>query len=161
MSLDGTDCPINEPSPFSARYYSHKLNGPGYKYEVGLCIRTGDIVWVCGGVPCGQLSDLGLARQEIVDEISAGEMVLADDGYKDANYFVYPQAYPEISREHKAVMARHETVNGRIKNFEVCKRSYRHNLSKHHLCFFAVVNLVQLSIDSGETLYNVDVDALF
>ena len=38
ITLDGTDVSINEPSPFNNKWYSHKLNGPGLRYEVGICI---------------------------------------------------------------------------------------------------------------------------
>ena len=48
MSVDGTDCPVFEPWPFSKKMYSHKLNGPGVKYEVGVCLMTGRIVWTNG-----------------------------------------------------------------------------------------------------------------
>jgi len=44
VSLDGTDFSIYEPTPFDAKWYSHKLNGPGLRYEIGICLRTGDIV---------------------------------------------------------------------------------------------------------------------
>jgi hypothetical protein len=44
VSVDGTDFQINEPTPFSKGYYSHKFNGPGLRYEIALNIMTGDIV---------------------------------------------------------------------------------------------------------------------
>jgi len=51
---------INEQSPFSPRWYTHKLNGPGLRYDIGLNIATGDVVWAYGGYPCGSYSDLKL-----------------------------------------------------------------------------------------------------
>lgn len=45
VSLDGSDFSINEQTPFNPKWYSHKLNGPGVRYEVGLNIRTGNMVW--------------------------------------------------------------------------------------------------------------------
>ena len=51
-----------EPSPFSPKWFSHKFRGPGIRYELALCIRTGDIVWAYGGFPCGEWPDLKLAR---------------------------------------------------------------------------------------------------
>ena len=70
---------IQEPSPWSAKWFSHKFNGPGLRYEVGLSINNGDIVWVHGGVPCGDFSDLKLARSLYTSMISVGELTLADD----------------------------------------------------------------------------------
>jgi hypothetical protein len=49
VSLDGTDFRILEPGNFSSKWYSHKFNGPGIRYEIGLCIVTGHIVWANGG----------------------------------------------------------------------------------------------------------------
>ena len=48
ISVDGTDCPVFKPWPFSKKMYSHKLNGPGLKYEVAVCLKTGQIVWISG-----------------------------------------------------------------------------------------------------------------
>jgi hypothetical protein len=42
ISVDGTDCAIQEPYPYSTGIFSEKLNGPGLKYEIG------HIVWVDG-----------------------------------------------------------------------------------------------------------------
>ena len=38
ISIDGTDCQIQEPTPFSPKWFSHKFNGPGIRYEVGILI---------------------------------------------------------------------------------------------------------------------------
>ena len=54
VSVDGTDCMIHKPSPFRSKLWSQKFNGPGVRYEVGLGIQNGDIVWVNGPFPCGE-----------------------------------------------------------------------------------------------------------
>ena len=41
ITVDGTDFKIKEPTPFSPTWYSQKHNGPGLRYEVGICIHTG------------------------------------------------------------------------------------------------------------------------
>ena len=48
ISIDGTDCPIQEPSPFSPKWFIHKFKGPDIRYELGVAIN-GNIVWVYGG----------------------------------------------------------------------------------------------------------------
>lgn len=154
VSIDATDCPILEPGPFSPQWYSHKLNGAGLKYEVALNIRTGDIVWVNGGLPCGSYSDLKLAREEFVPSLAVGEKALADRTYQD-HHFINSRMYPETAAIQKKILARHETVNSRLKSFNVLKYEFRHNLLFHPQCFRAVANLVQLSIENGEPLFQL------
>lgn len=159
MSLDGSDFSICEQTPFDPKWYSHKLNGPGVRYEVGLCLRTGDIVWINGGVPCGEYPDLKLARDLYLMMIGDGERTVADDGYR-SHRFIYPQLYPEFRARLKTIMARHETVNKRMKQWSCLNERFRHRVILHPLCFRAVANLTQLMIMLGEELYQVDIDTL-
>lgn len=48
ISIDGMDCMVNEPWPFQKKWYSEKFNGPGVKYEVGISIAQGEIIWING-----------------------------------------------------------------------------------------------------------------
>lgn len=152
-SLDGIDFKINEPVPFSAKWYSHKFKGPGLRYEIGLNIKTGDIVWKFGGYPCGDFPDLKLARQSFVCSLMANEKTVADRGYNDANYFILPNAVNSV--RHNQIMSRHETINKRIRQFKILKDTFRHNLDLHPQIFHAILNLTQLQILSGEPLYSV------
>jgi len=119
---------------------------------VGLCIRTGNIVWAHGGFPCGKWSDIKLARELFVDRLDPGEKALADKGYLDDNFFVNPNG----DEKKKNILARHETVNRRIKQFSCMERRFRHALFLHPPFFHAVVNLTQLMIENGEPLYPVE-----
>lgn len=151
-SLDGVDFEINEPTPFSPKWYSHKFKASGLRYEIGLCIRTGHIVWGNGGYPCGDWPDLKIARQIFVNFLEPNEKSLADKGYNDLKYFILTA--PDIQR-HKRIMSRHETVNKRIKQFNVLNVPFRHNLTKHKICFHSVLNLTQLVIKYEEQLFSV------
>lgn len=123
------------------------------RYEVGLCIRTGHIVWVNGGFPCGEYSDLKLAREAYVLFVDPGEKTFADKGYRDKDFFILPNC---INRNvHGPIMARHETVNRRFKQFQATKQVFRHDISKHPIVFHAVANLTQLMIENGHPLYAV------
>jgi len=53
ITVDGTDFWVPEPKPFNPDYYSHKFNHAGLRYEIGICIVTGWIVWINGPFPCG------------------------------------------------------------------------------------------------------------
>lgn len=152
-SIDGVDFKILEPSPFSRRWFSHKFRGPGLRYEIALNIKTGDIVWANGGYPCGEYPDLKLAREAYVWLVAEGELTMADKGYRDNRFFLLPTE--QNKKKHKRIMARHETVNKRLKQFKILHETYRHHLSKHPIVFHAVANLTQIMIQNGEPLFSV------
>jgi hypothetical protein len=82
MTVDGTDCPIVEPSPFDSKWFSHKFRGAGLRYEVGVCIQTGNIVWVNGPFPAGTWSDLKIFKAKLANHLLPGEMVEVDGTYR-------------------------------------------------------------------------------
>jgi hypothetical protein len=132
--------------------FSQKLNAAGLKYEVGVCIQTGHIVWVNGGFPCGK-SDLTIAREHLVHLLSPGEKIIADKIYQDAQYFITPRTFPYELDLQKQIRARHETVNGKLKRFACLHSFFRHNKDKHVNCFMAVAEIVQMIIVTEEPLY--------
>jgi hypothetical protein len=160
ITLDGTDFRIREPSPFEGKWFSHKFRGPGLRYEVGVCIQTGWVVWVNGPFPCGSYSDLKIARLGIQRQLDAGEMYVADGGYRDGRTFGdTPTGYNNDDQRMKALArARHEVINSRLKQWGVLKQVFRHNLDNHGKIFFAIANVTQLSIETYgppfEVLYN-------
>ena len=62
ISVDGTDCPILDPSPFDPAWYRHKINWPAVRYDIALSVETAKIVWANGHWPCGAFSDLRIFR---------------------------------------------------------------------------------------------------
>ncbi len=58
VTLDGTDMPVE--MKFSEKIMSHKFKCNGLKYEVGVCIVTGHVVWVHGLSRAGE-NDITLA----------------------------------------------------------------------------------------------------
>jgi len=116
-----------------------------------LNIRTGHIVWANGGYPCGEYSDLSIARQSYIFLVDDGELTMADKGYRDSKYFILPNA--NNAAVHKRIMSRHETVNKRLKTFQILKHTFRHHMKHNTTMFRAVANLVQLMIENGEPLF--------
>ena len=155
VSLDGTDYRIMEPTPFDKKWYSFKFNGPGLRYEIALAILTGHIVWANGGLPCGDWPDLRLARNAFVEFLEPNEKALADKGYNDTDHFVFPSDSRNDNKRQKVIMARHETVNRRMKEFAVLGQRFRHALHKHPMCFHACLHLTQLMIEHGHPLFIV------
>jgi hypothetical protein len=158
VSLDGTDFKIYEQRPFDRKWFSHKFHGPGLRYEIGLAIHTGKIVWINGGYPCGQFPDLKIARELYTSVVEFGELTLADLGYRDANFFITPRNLNGFltASKHKIIMQRHETVNRRFKQFAILRNTFRNKIEKHSSCVRAIANMIQVSMNNGEKLFQID-----
>jgi hypothetical protein len=152
VTVDGTDFSVAEPYPFETKWFSHKFKGPGLRYEVAVCIQTGDIVWTYGPFPCGRFPDLKIFWRRLMGMLQQGEKVEADNGYRGERHKIRtPQDYlNEADRKAKSnARARHETVNKLFKQWGCLKQTFRHPLQRHILCFNAVAVLTQLMIDHG------------
>lgn len=161
-SVDGTDCMILRQNACPKAWHSHKFKGPGVRYEIALCILTGDIVWVMGPFPCGDWPDVVIFRFALKHMLEDYERVEADDGYvgedpkkvKAARSVVHEQD-DKILYVRSCVRLRHETVNKRIKQFKCMQTVFRHDVEFHGDCFRACAVLTQLSINNGHPLFSV------
>ena len=144
-------------------YYSHKFRHAALRYEVGLSLGPIPvIVWVRGGVPAGRWSDLRLARDgasAVINYLRPGEKILADKGYRDATYFMFPFFNPANEAErrfnyaHKRYMARHETVNAMFKSFAVARQMFRHSEKYHQDCIFAIANVINAKLRNNPSSF--------
>lgn len=110
------------------------------------------MVWIHGGYPAGLYPDLKLARIAFVPSLNEHERAMADNGYKDHNHFILPDA--RNSELHNLIMARHETINRRLKEFKILSEDFRHQLQKHPMIVNAVANIVQLMLKNGHPLFS-------
>jgi hypothetical protein len=131
---------IPEPSLFDTRWCSHKFKGPGLRYKIAVCIRTGKIVSYNG-------SFKGM--------LTVGEKVVADNGYKGE--VLTPNDY--IKDVHKKAMsnvrARQETINRRLKRWGILKQEFRSKLAKHHIAVRSVLVLEEIAIENGHPPFQV------
>ena len=168
LSVDCTDCEICEPGPYVKRvnkkWYSFKYKGPGLRYEVALVIKTGLIAWVNGPFPCGSFPDHKIFKYcGLKDALDINERVKADGGYKslDPQFCKTPYGYtsiahPERKRMASRVRARHETINRRLKKFNILTTVYRHSKNDHMDAFHAVCVVVQVEMLNGEPLFQIE-----
>jgi hypothetical protein len=162
VSIDCTDCPVFEPWPWDPKWYSQKFNGPGLKYEVGVCIRTADIVWINGPFVCST-NDSTVFKEGLANLLAEDEGVECDAGYKGH----YSLKSKDVSssrlqrREKNKTRARHENINARLKLFQVLNVPFRHSnpreamMEKHGLCFKAIAVITQLKAERGEKPFDV------
>lgn len=148
--------PIQEPYPFSPIWYSHKLNGSGLRYEIGIGLSSQNIVWVSGPFRCGQINDLDIFRSDLRYQLLDNENVIADDGYPDRKCMrkCSVTAPEDISFIERA-LSRHETLNGRLKFFNILNIPFRHNIEKHSACFFAVASITQVILTYESPLFQI------
>jgi hypothetical protein len=160
ISVDGTDCPIREPTEFSSRWYSHKFRGAGLRYEIGISIQTGWVVWKNGPFPCGLFPDQKIVKRDLVHHLRPGEMFIADRGYRDGRVNAdTPTGYNNPCQRMKAIVrARHESFNSRVKKYKILSTVYRNRRETHHIAFHAICNMLQIEIEQGYTLYSVYYD---
>lgn len=157
ISVDGTDCLVFEPWPFSKAMYSHKMNGPGVKYEVAVCLKAGRRVWTNGPF-VGSKNDGTIFKEGLSLQLHDEEAVEVDGEYGGDNK-MKPPGLGMDSKERKMksiARAQHEAVNGRLKQFNVLTTHFRHMkpnkaamMKKHGLCFDAVAVITQLKLTSG------------
>ncbi len=158
MTIDGTDFPIQEPIPWSSNWWSHKFNGPGLRYEVGVDISKGWIVWFFGPFPCGLLSDLRIFKLKLKTLLLPREKAMADNGY-NGDWKICSPKDAKDDHHHEAMAtarARHETLNRRLKTWGCLQQKWRHDRSKHHLAFRSIATITQLEIENGHSLFQVD-----
>ena len=144
----------------SKMWYSHKFNHAALRYEVGVSIINGDIVWLHGPFPAGRWPDIKIFRHALVSYLEDGERVEADNGYiGEAPTFVKCPKDIANPAENEVVQnivrSRHETVNKRFKQWGCLSQTYRHDLLMHGDIFRSVAIITQMSIQSGEHLFSV------
>lgn len=154
VSVDGTDCKIEEPSHFDSKWYSHKFNGPGVRYEIGLSILSGDLMWVNGPFCCGKYPDIRIFKKDMFRSLDNNEYIVGDNGYKHGRVITPDSVADDFFEIHAWIRARHETINKRLKQFAVLKHVFRHNLEKHMICFHAVCQLTSLALEDSP-LFNL------
>ena len=157
ISVDGTDFRIANQRPFWKGWYSFKFKRAGLRYEIAIAIQSGDIVWIHGPFPAGKFPDIKIFRWGLKAMLLAeGEQAEADDGYKgEAQCIDLPAegCFAGGQRQRKMkqrVRSRHETANGKFKNFGCLDQQFRHPLRKHKLCVNAVVTITQIGIRYGD-----------
>jgi hypothetical protein len=167
MIIDGTDLEILRPPlppelenashaeqwEFYKLWYSHKLNTTAIKYELGVHVKTGKIVWFHGPFR-GATADISIFRDSLMTKLVPREMVMADLGYCGTISILTAEkgsAYKEIRRtpEDKifnSVRSKIERTIGRIKFFNICHTAFRNSLASHRSIFDVVCRLTNVNL---------------
>ena len=155
ISVDGTDFQVPENG---RTFYSHKFKKSGVRYELGVCILTGDCVWVHGPFECGNWPNINIFNNSLKHHLAENERVKADDGYIGGAplYIKCPASFgneQECLHAQQRVRNRQETLNKCFKDLGILRQVYRHKLEDHGDVVRAVLVLTQIAINQGEKLF--------
>ena len=165
LTVDGVDFKTWEPKhPIHHRdkgAYSPKFNHGGVKYELGVAVFQPKIVWTNGPFKAA-VHDLTVFRAGLKQKIGPGKKVIADRGYRSDDKheqsmlsLPYHGDSAELKSFKSRARCRHESVNGRIKNFRAMEDTFRHGKEKHKIAFEAVCVIVQYQMDNGAEVFQV------
>ena len=162
ISVDGTDFEIDWPPGNRKSWFSHKFRRAALRYEIGVGILNGDIVWVNGPFPAGDWPDINIFCLHLKNNLDVHERVEADDGYTgEAPLYVKCPSKDLLTDDEgkqmkQRVRCRHETLNGRFKSWKCLSKQWRHDVMMHSWTFHAVSVLTQISINYGKKLFDTN-----
>jgi len=135
-TVDGTDFHRQEDyTKHDPGLYSHKLNNPGYRYEVAVGVFSGEIVSLNGPFNAGSNSDVKIFRSDLKQKLGENEKALADRGYRGDEDIVtnYDKDIVfEEKRRRSRELALHENVNEYFKRWSCLTEShFRHSTMSH------------------------------
>lgn len=150
VSNDCVDFMINEQCRFSKAWYFHKFNGPGLRYEVGICIPTGLIVWIYGPCVCRVWSDITTFCHHMINGLLPWELVEADSSYRGQPNAIHHKKEANISGWQytckSRVRAQHEMINSWLKRFRILSETFRDDICLYGPVFGAVALITQLGL---------------
>jgi hypothetical protein len=143
----------------SSAWYSHKHNGPGLTYELGIAIRQNKLVWINGPFRAST-HDMAVFKKPdgLWSRIPQGKKALGDSGYKGVTESIAirdDMDSREVKEFKRRALARHETFNGRIKTFSILDNKFRHSLEKHQTVMEAICVITQYDLENGNPLFDV------
>ena len=159
LSDDGTD--IELAMSYMKELWSYKHQHSSLRCEVALCIKTGDICWWNGPFEPGIYNDETIFKMGLLGMLDEGERVETDRGYRGSApmYVKCPGTVtldPAMAKMQQRVRCRQETVNKRLKQWNILKARYRHDIRDHQAVFGAIIGLTQISIENGEPLFSAE-----
>ena len=118
------------------------------------------LVWLSGPFKAS-MHDLTIFRAAngLKEMIPQGKRVIADNGYtstQEQGILSTPNSHDirEVRKFKSRARARHESFNGKVKNFRCLAEQFRHGVSNHKIVFEAVCIIVQYQLENGSPLFD-------
>lgn len=170
-TVDGTDFLTNEQKTgefnIDSKMMSHKFHHGGLKHIIAISIWRAKMVYLSTSTRGGE-SDKNMYMEELHDLIPEGKCVICDRAFassddKDEESAAVAKKLRQINddadsdkvKKFKArALARHETLNGRLKNYAILRSYFRHDKENHGDAFEAVCVMVQYQMDRGHPIFD-------
>jgi len=146
-------------------YYDHKSNGCGFKHEIALEVYHDQIAWIKGPFRAGKHDNVVFGEDGLKEKLRStpGKMGIADGGYahgasgEGMHYLGVPSTLDssELANFKTRARCRHETLNGRLKNFKILQDMFRHGEECNGIAFAAVAVIVQYQMENGAPLFEL------
>lgn len=85
--MNCSDFRVLEPAPFNPGWYSHRLYGPGLRYETGTSLAHGTVVWAFGQFQRRAFEDLRIFYLKLESVLCDKERAVVARGYPYRNEF--------------------------------------------------------------------------
>ena len=160
LSSDGTDYRTREKSSNGLnkdpKNCSYKSRHCAVRYEIAISVRTGMPVWLNGPFR-GAAGEKTIYKEGLAKKVKDGKLVITDGGMVGCPHVSIPcLSEPKEVRRFKAlVRCRHESYNGRLKNFGILEQTFKFDLNKHIHAFNAVCVIMQYQLELGKPLYDL------
>lgn len=156
FTVDGTHCRFRD--PMDPKFYSHKYGKAAVNYELAISIYDNALIWISGPHPAGKPDIVVFREGGLREKIPLGMKCIADKGYRGEKQLIStPNALDvaEVKELKRRARARHESFNGRLKNFRCLDERFRHDIEKHKAAFEAVAVICQYQLENGSPLFDV------
>lgn len=168
LTVDGVDFKTYEVSTeeynVDRQTFSQKHGHGAVKYEIGVDAYEPKIVWIHGPYKAGThdktiFEDVG----GLLEKIPEGKVVVCDRVYRKSDH-ADKLALPNLGdsedlQNFKArLRARHESLNGRLKDWRILFDIYRHPIDNHVHVLEAVAVLVQYQLDNGHPIFDANTE---
>jgi len=130
------------------------------RYKLGVDILAGNLVWIQGPYPASKYTDIKIFNKVLRNFFEPGEGVEADEGYRGHPNKIKCPGNDTNPAENRGMQgrarARHETLNGQLKNWGILSQVFCHHITMHGDVFRACAVVTQLTIENGEPLFEVE-----
>lgn len=115
--VDGMNCSVNEEHPFSCGWYSHKCRRTLIRYDVGLTLHSGRLVWVSRQFEFWSYHNNKIVKYDLKGALPDRQSVIADIEYNERGLIRIELSEILSNDIHQRVRTRNEAVNEKLKYF--------------------------------------------